>query len=183
MNKIKKLSRKAKIALAGFCIIVIVMAVGIFGLTNQNPGTTQSVATDTVSPTTGTSSPNVTAGYTTKVDSIIESTKTDLNDSYTVLQNYANGEIDVNTAISHLQKDKTSLNNAIAEIQSLTPPQNLQNYHNLLVSAFQDLNQALSLEISGVQNNDMNDIQSAADLTNNAVSKIKEAKKERNQTS
>ncbi len=182
MNKIRKLSRSSKIAIAGFCLILIVMAVGIFGITNKNPGTTQSVATDTSQSTNGTSSANATSEYTTKVDSISKNANTVLNDSYTVIDKYANGAIDQDTAISRLKNDKNSLNNALAEIQSLTPPQNLERFHSLLISGFQDLNQALSLEISGLQNSNANDIQSAADLTDSAISKFKQAKQETNQT-
>jgi hypothetical protein len=182
VNKIRKLSRNGKIAIAGFFIIVIVMAVGIYGITNYNPSTTQSVATDTQPQTNGTSSAKATSDYTTKVDSISKNANVVLNDSYTVLEKYANGAIDQNTAISRLQKDKASLNSALTEIQSLNPPQNLQNFHNLLISGFQDLNQALSLEISGLQNNNANDIQNAADLTDSAISKFKQAKQETNQT-
>ncbi|MGB9978310.1 hypothetical protein [Methanobacterium sp.] len=182
MNKIRKLSKNGKIAIAGFCIVVLVMAIGIYGITNYNPSTTESVATDTVPQTNGTSSAKATPGYTTKIDSISKNANTVLNDSYTTLQKYADGAIDQDTAISRLQNNKASLNNALTEIQSLTPPQNLQHFHSLLISAFQDLNKALTLEISGVQNSNMNDIQSAADLTDSAISKLKQAKQETNQT-
>lgn len=183
MNKIRKLSRNGKIAVAGLCVVILIMAVGIYGITSYNQGTTESVATDTQSPTNGTSSAKATSDYTAKVDSISKNANNALNDSYTVLNNYASGAIDQDTAVSRLQKDKASLNNAITEIQSLTPPQNMQNFHNLLTSGFQDLNQALSLEISGLQNSNANDLQSAADLTDSAISKFKQAKKETNQTS
>ena len=180
MNKIRKLSRKSKIAVAGFCLIIIVMAVGIYGITNNNPSTTQSVAPDTLPHTTSPS--NATSDYTTKVSSITKESNAILNDSYTVLDKLTTGEMDENTAISRLQNDKERMSGSLSEIQSLTPPQNLQHFHSLLVSAFQDLNQALSLEISGLKNSNANDIQSAADLTNSAVSKLNEAKKETNQT-
>ncbi len=180
MNKIRKLSRNGKIAIAGFCIIVVVMAVGIYGITNYNPSTTESVATDTTPQTNGTSSAKATSDYNTKVNSISKNANDILNDSYTVLENYANGAIDQNTAVARLQKDKTSLNNAITEIQSLTPPQNLQSFHNLLISGFKDLNQALTLEISGLQNNNANDLQSAGDLTDSAISKFKQAQQQAN---
>ena len=156
------------------------MAVGIYGITNNNPSTTQSVAPDTLPPTT--SSSNATSDYTTKVSSITKESNAILNDSYTVLDKLTTGEMDENTAISRLQNDKERMSGSLSEIQSLTPPQNLQHFHSLLVSAFQDLNQALSLEISGLKNSNANDIQSAADLTNSAVSKLNEAKKETNQT-
>lgn len=180
MNKIRKLSRKSKIAVAGFCLIIIVMAVGIYGITNNNPGTTQSVAPDTLPHTT--SSSNATSDYTTKVSSITKESNAILNDSYTVLDKLTTGEMDENTAISRLQNDKERMSESLSEIQSLNPPQNLQHFHSLLVSAFKDLNQSLSLEISGLKNSNANDIQSAADLTNSAVSKLNEAKKETNQT-
>ncbi|MEN6290867.1 MAG: hypothetical protein ABFC34_12630 [Methanobacterium sp.] len=182
MNKIRKLGRNGKIAIASLCIIVLVMAIGIYGITNNNPSTTQSVATDTQPQTNGTSSAKATSDYTTKVDSISKNANNALNDSYTILEKYANGAIDQDDAVSRLQKDKASLNNALTEIQSLTPPQNLQNFHNLLISGFQDLNQALTLEINGLQNNNANDLQSAADLTDSAISKFKQAKQETNQT-
>ena len=182
MNKIRKLSRNSKIAIAGFCIIVVVMAVGIYGITNYNPSTTESVATDTAPQTNGTSSAKATSDYATKVNSISKNANNIINDSYTVLEKYANGAIDQNTAVARLQKDKTNLNNAISEIQSLTPPQNLQSFHNLLISGFQDLNQALTLEISGLQNNNANDLQSAGDLTDSAISKFKQAQQQTNQT-
>lgn len=182
VNKIRKLSRNGKIAVAGFCLVIIVIAVGIYGITNHNPSTTESVATGTVSQTNSASSANATSDYNTKIDSITKNANNILNDSYTTLQNYAYGSIDQDTAVSRLQNDKANLNDALTEIQSLTPPQNLQHFHSLLISAFQDLNKALSLEISGVQNSNMNDIQSAGDLTNNAISKLKEAQKETNQT-
>jgi hypothetical protein len=180
VNKIRKLSRKSKIAVAGFCLIIIVMAVGIYGITNNNPGTTQSVAPDTLPHTT--SSSNATSDYTTKVSSITKESNAILNDSYTVLDKLTTGEMDENTAISRLQNDKERMSESLSEIQSLNPPQNLQHFHSLLVSAFKDLNQSLSLEISGLKNSNANDIQSAADLTNSAVSKLNEAKKETNQT-
>ena len=157
------------------------MAVGIYGIISNNPNTSQSVATQPQK--NGTSSAQATSDYTTRVDSISKNANNVLNDSYTVLDKYANGAIDQDTAVSRLQKDKNSMNNALTEIQSLNPPQNLQTFHNLVVSGFQDLNHALSLEISGLQNNDANDIQSAADLTDSAISKFKQAKQETNQTS
>ena len=181
MNKITKLGKNGKIAIAGLCIIVLVMAVGIYGI-SKSPSTTQSVATDTQPQTNGTSSAHATSDYTTKVKSISTNANDVLNDSYTTLQKYGNGAIDQDTAVSRLQKNKASLSNALTEIQSLTPPQKLQHFHSLLVSGFQDLNQALTLEISGIQNSNMNDIQSAADITDNAISKLKQAQQEINQS-
>ncbi len=157
------------------------MAVGIYGIISNNPNITQYIGIQTQ--TNGTSQAQATPDYTTKIDNISRNANTVLNDSYTVLEKYANGAIDQDTAISRLQKDKTSLNNALTEIQGLTPPQNLQTFHNLVVSGFQDLNQALSLEISGLQKNDANSIQSAADLIDSAISKFKQAEQETNKTS
>ena len=180
VNKISKLSRNGKIAIASLCIVVVVMAVGIFAVTNHNSGTTQSVVPGTVP--SNTSSTNAASDYTSKVNSISNDVNSTLNDSYTVLEKYANGAIDESVAISRLQSDKEKMSQSLSEIQTLNPPQNMQTFHNLVVSAFKDLESALTLEVSGLKNSDPNDLQSAADLTDSAISKLNKAEQETNQT-
>ena len=184
MNNIKKLSRKGKIAIAGSCLLLVIIVIGILGVilggTNNNPSTDLAIANSTTPNIPNTPLSNSTSDYTSKVNSITKNTNNILNESYTVLDGLASGSIDENTAISRLQNDKKHMDNSLSELQSLNPPQNMQHFHSLLVSALQDFDSALSLEIAGLKNGNVNDIQRSIDLTNSAVSKLNEAKKESN---
>lgn len=181
MNKIK-LSKK--IAIAGFCILIVVIAVGVFGITNHNQSTnpplttTTSPYTNTTAPST-TSSSNSTSDYNTKVSSISKNANSALNDAYSVIDKLTSGAIGTDAAISLLQKDKTAIDQSLSQMQALNPPQNMQHIHSLLVSSLQDLDNALSLQISGLKNNNADDIQRSMDLINSAISKMNQAKKER----
>lgn len=179
MNKIK-LSNRGKIIVASICFLLFILGIGIFGELNHKPST--NLPTTTISPSNNTpSSSNDTSNYEAKVNSIISRANSISNDVNTVSGQLANGAIDINTAISRLQNDKKRADNLISEIQSLNPPQNMQHVHSLLISAFQDFDNSISLEISGLQNSNVNQIQRSIDLTNSAVSKFNQAKNEANQ--
>jgi len=182
VNKIK-LSKK--IAVACFCLLIVVIAVGVFGITNHNQGTNSPLTTGTshytnISSPSSTSTSNSTSDYNAKVRDISKNINIALSDSYTTIDKLTSGAIDTETAISHLQNDKETMDQSLSKMQALNPPQNMQHVHSLLVSALQDLDNALSLQISGLKNNDANDIQSSMDLINSAKSKMEQAKKEHN---
>ena len=180
MDKIK-LSKK--IAIVGFCFLIIVVAVGVFGITNHNQGTNTPLTTTTspyinnTSPSSNSSS-NSMSDYTTKVSKIGKNVNSALSDSYSIIDKLTTGSIDTETGISRLQNDKGIIDQSLSQMQALNPPQNMQHVHSLLVSALQDMDNALSLQISGLKNNNANDIQRSADLINSANSKMTQAKKE-----
>jgi len=118
--------------------------------------------------------------YTTKVSKIGKNVNSALSDSYSIIDKLTTGSVDMSTAISRLQNDKGTIDQSLSQMQALNPPQNMQHVHSLLVSALQDMDNALSLQISGLKNNNANDIQRSADLINSANSKMTQAKKEIN---
>ncbi len=178
MNKIKL----RKIAIAGLCIVILVIAIGIFGDSNNSPLKNNPLTTSTMNQTGSTSSNDPTSAYKSKVSAITKNSNAILNDSYNVLDGITKGTIDENTAVSRLQNDKKGMAKTLSEIQSLNPPQNMQQFHTLLVAGLQDLDKALALEITGIKNSNVDDLQRAVDLTSSAISKLNEAEKIYNQT-
>jgi len=96
----------------------------------------------------------------------LENTQPVINDLYTTLKKYDSGATDSVTAINKLQADKAIVDNSISQMQSITPPDELQRPYSLVLSALQDLSKSLGLGIDGIKNDNFQEIHQAMSLKN-----------------
>lgn len=80
-----------------------------------------------------------------------------------------------NTAIQHLQKDKTTMDNLLSQLQQLKPPSDMQKSYNYLLSAYQDYDNAVGMLLNGTKDVNGNEIQKSADLLNEGTKNLDKA--------
>jgi hypothetical protein len=159
-----------KLGVLFMCFGIFIFVFGTLGSFGNN--------SQVVSNNVSTSDSNLRAIYSNNAYDIEGEAENAMADVSNTSKSILNGNIDQNTAISHLQNDKQTIDTSISQLQGLNPPANMQNINSLTISGFQDYSNAIGLEISGVQNNDTNDVSLGGNLMKNGDAKLEEATKE-----
>lgn len=110
--------------------------------------------------------------YGTQIQNINNQGAQVMKDVDNVSGSLENSTMTENTAIQHLQKDKTTMDNLLSQLQQLKPPSDMQKSYNYLLSAYQDYDNAVGMLLNGTKDVNGNEIQKAADLLNEGTKNL-----------
>ncbi|HML05462.1 MAG TPA: hypothetical protein VK426_06795 [Methanobacterium sp.] len=164
-NKNTAISLRNKLPGKNAFLLLIILIIGVIGITGLS----------------GLLTPDKNSQKTTAITEMayeLENTQPITNDLYTTLKNYDSGATDSVTAINKLQADKVIVDNSILQMQSITPPDELQHQYSLVLSAMQDLSKSLGLGIDGIKTNNFLEIHQTMSLKNYLTLKFNEATNE-----
>ncbi len=110
--------------------------------------------------------------YDTQIQNINSQGAQIMEDVTNVSGSLENGTMNENTAIQHLQKDKTDMDKLLSQLQQLKPSSDVQKSYDYLLSSYQDYDNAIGMLLNGIKNVNSNEIQKAADLLNEGTKNL-----------
>ncbi|WJI10449.1 hypothetical protein FGU46_10295 [Methanobacterium sp. CWC-01] len=165
------------LSIIGVCCLGIIIIFGISAILSPDSNTSTTTTTPTTTTTTPTDSAEMSESeYLDKAQLWSKDIKDTLDDITYTAENYAT--LSDSTIISMLESDQATVKKVIREMESITPPSKFASVHATTLSAYRDIDQALTYEIRGVENVNADDIEQATSYIQSATSKITQATNE-----
>ena len=104
-----------------------------------------------------------------------------INDGEKIFKDLLSGSISEEEAMNHLKDDKKVVDEVLAEIQGINPPDKYKEYHKLKIAAAKDISKTFDM-MDGLVNPDPDKIYQTNDLVERSTAKVNQAISELHKT-